>query len=72
MSPLLASVTRLLNSWADQEAVGFLILVLIFFFSQISAERINARFEAGTFMSFDPAATAVGFRRDTYIIYKKK
>ena len=23
-------------------------------------------------MSFDPAATAVGFRRDTYIIYKKK
>jgi hypothetical protein len=72
MSPLQAILAKPLHSWAVQEAVGFLIIGQIFFITQIlvwiSAERINARFEAGTFMSFDPTAAAVYFRQDIYII----
>jgi hypothetical protein len=72
MSPLQAILAKPLHSWAVQEAVGFLIIGQIFFririLHRIPAERINARFEAGTFMSFDPTAAAVCFGQDIYII----
>jgi len=72
MSSLLTSFTILLNSWAVQDAVGFLIILPIFFRIQIlhriPAERINARFEGGTFVLFDPAATAESFQGDIFYI----
>jgi hypothetical protein len=76
MSSLLAIIAKVVNSWAVQETVGFLIIRQFFFLIHIldwiSAERINARFKVGTFVSFDPAAAAVCFHQDTYIIWKKK
>jgi hypothetical protein len=73
MSTLFASYTKIVNSWAVQQAVGFLVIrFLIPILHRISAERINARFEFGTFVSFDPTTTAVGFLQNTYIIKKKK
>jgi hypothetical protein len=73
MSTLFASYTKIVNSWAAQQAVGFLVIsFLVPILHRISAERINARFEAGTFVSFDPATTAIGFLQNAYIIKKKK
>ncbi len=70
MTTLFASYTKIVNSWAVQQAVGFLVIrFLVPILHRISAERINARFGDGAFMSFDPATTAVGFLKNTCIIW---